>query len=209
MQVRVCQHCGRQTDDLRPASVSGTIIMLCDRCYDKLQPPEHKMEKSVMFLFPELVMIHSPLASFIMRAPAKEAILPLGISVKKEQGEKEEGEVQMVSKEEIDWDILVGSEPVDELKGKGIAHVLAAKFAEDNAVVTAKELANYLAEMARNPELEEYLMKFKDVNEDAARHVLNELAEMGIVKKEAGKGKRGANLYDYFAAERSWRKEGY
>ncbi|RLI74338.1 hypothetical protein DRO97_06025, partial [Archaeoglobales archaeon] len=198
----VCPVCG-EIKELYTVASGETVLKICKKCYQQyhqIETPEYTIEKGVIFLFPELIMNHSPLTTLIIRAPAKEAFLPLGISIKKGEGEKERGEVEVVRKEEIDWNVLVGSEPIEDVKAKGLAHVLAAKFAEDNAVVTAKELANYLAEMARNPELEGYLDRFAEVNEDAARKVLNELAEMGIVKKEAKKGERGANIYDYFAA---------
>jgi len=55
-------------------------------------------------------------------------------------------------------------------------------------------------------ELEPHLDRFKNINEDAAREVLNELTEMGILVKEARKGARGANIYR-ISEEKSWYKE--
>jgi len=195
-----CQHCGKKTDELRNVIIKGVPYAVCETCYEKLQPMEVKIERSWVMVYPELAFMRSPLAAMIGRIHAKDALIPLGISIKREETEG--------AREEIDWNVLVGGEPIDELKKRGVAYVLAAKFAEDNAVVTARELARYLSEMANHPELEPYLHKFKEENEELARSILNDLADMGIVRKEARKGERGANIYDYLGGERSWRKEG-
>jgi len=190
-----CQLCGRKTEELYSVPVGDSFIQVCSICYAK-KKPDKKLESGVVLIHPLLVLRHSPLSAFIARIHSKEAVLPLGISISKEE-----------KPGEIDWNVLVGAEPIDDLKAKGVPYVLVAKFAEDQGAVTAREVANYLTELAKNPELEPYLERFKDVNPDYARKILDELAEMGIVKKEAKKGERGANIYDYFSAERSWRKE--
>lgn len=209
LKTEHCQLCGRKMGGKPYLLKKGNaIIPVCSFCYEENRSIAETIEQEVEHLYPELNTRHSPLSTLILRGIGfREAILPLGISVRK--GETEEKGAEAVRFEEIDWDVLVGSEPIDELKGKGIAHVLAAKFAEESGVVTTKELARYLAEMAQNPELEPFLERFKNINEDAAREILNDLAELNVVKKEARKGARGANIYDYLSAERSWRKEGY
>ena len=136
------------------------------------------------------IFTKDPLASFIVAVDGfRDAYLPFTYSVKVE---KEEG------KEEYDWVALVGAEPIDELKhDKDL--VLAAAYAEQMGRVTAKELAKYLS---MHPESSMY----QQPNEDRARKLLDKLADLGIVKKESRAGKRGANVYDYNATERSWRK---
>lgn len=209
-----CQNCGKDTAQIRYVQVGGTVLTVCPDCFKEYERGMFGAGAGqvIELLYPELNARHSPLSTMIVRGLGfRESLLPLGISLKKKEGEPEKAEEEgaPIRKEEIDWDVLVGSEPIDELKGRSLAHVLAAKFAEDNGVVTSKELARYLFEMAQNPELEPYLERFKNINEDAAREILNDLATMNIVKKEARKGAKGANIYDYLAAERSWRKEGF
>lgn len=214
-RVSKCHICGSDAAKGYTVRDGDAIIWLCPKCYEKYVsslPTGGLLDYGVELLYPELNARHSPLSTMIMRSVSfREAMLPLGITIKRKESEKAEAEKveegAPVRKEEIGWDILVGAEPIDELKAKGIAHVLAAKFAEDNGVVTSKDLARFLADMAQNPELEPYLERFKTINEDAAREILNDLADMGIVKKEFRKGAKGANIYDYLSAERSWRKD--
>ena len=201
----VCQLCGRKIDGTpKKLPMGDSFLNVCDFCYSKHSRAHAvSMELKIQIVHPLLLLRHSPLAILTMRSITKEAVLPLGIVVERE--EKKEGEG--VGLEGINWEVLVGAEPIDELKEKGVHYVLTAKFAEDQGAVTAREVAEYLAQLANTPELEKYLERFRFVNIDYARKILDDLANMGIVKKEAKKGERGANIYDYFGTEKSWRKE--
>lgn len=201
-----CFHCGKKTDNLTVITYEGAPYYVCEDCREKLQPPEVRVSKMWTPIYPELIFRGSPLRSLVVRVFTRDAITPFGISLTKE--EKSEGEEGEGGITEIDWGVLTGGyEPVDELSKKSLAHILASKFAEENGVITAKDLAKYLSEMVSiHPELEEYLMRFKEENEDAARHVLNELSDMGFLIKEARKGERGANVY-YYNYDKSWRKD--
>jgi hypothetical protein len=208
MSDKICHLCGKKIEGkVYRGSIKGVIMPLCEECWERSQLTgidESDVYSGIIHIYPELIASHSPLSVISMRtAGFREAVLPIITHVTKEGEVKEEAPVKV---EEINWDMLVGDEPSEELKKKGLAHVIAAKFAEDEGITTAKSLAKYLWEMAQVPELERYLHKFKNINEDAAREILNELANMGIVKKEK-KGK--TNIYDYFSGEKSWRRSGF
>jgi len=199
----ICQICGKKLH-FKPKKipVGDSFIKVCDVCYRKHYKNQFEHEASkVKPIHPLLVLKHSPLAVLTMRSITKEALLPLGIIIEKEETATGAGI------EGLSWDVLVGGEPIDELKEKGVHYVLVAKFAEDQGAVTAREVAEYLAQLANTPELEKYLERFKFVNVDYARKILDDLAKMGIVKKETKKGEHGSNIYDYFGTEKSWRKE--
>jgi len=150
---------------------------------------------------PLLLFEKDPATIFIQVVEGtRESYLPLTYTVTKTTTsgvEEEKTEEKSETQEEIDWQALVGSEPIDELK-HDIDLVLSAELAEREGVVTSTMLAKYLNE---HP-----FSKRKDYNEDKARALLEKLAQLGIVKKKPRAGKRGQNIYVYYEGERSWRK---
>ena len=147
---------------------------------------------------PLLLFERDPLTLFIHSVEGtRESYLPLVYSIKKEGETEESKSEEQQTSEEIDWQALVGAEPIDELK-HDIDLVLAAELAEREGIVTSTMLAKYLNE---HP-----FSQRKDYNEDKARMLLDKLAAMKIVKKKSRAGKRGQNIYVYHEGEKSWRK---
>jgi len=210
MSRSVCQVCGKPIVGKEfYIKRQGMMLSVCPTCYNKYRAVSDVVEEEYEMLYPELVAVHSPLSMLTIRGIGfREAYIPLGITIKKGEREIEASEAERpIRYEEIDWVVLAGAEPIDELKDRGVAHVLAASYAASQGQVTAKDVAHYLSEKVRSmPELEQHLDRFKNINEDAAREVLNELTEMGILVKEARKGARGANIYR-ISEEKSWYKE--
>jgi len=204
-QITICQKCGKNRVEKTVSSAYG-LLKLCKECDER----EHieKTIAEVVPLFPELRMAHSPLSVFVLGCGGfREAALPLTTPIKKETVA---AEVAVTGEEGIiDWNVLVGAEPREELKNKGLDHVLAAEYAERMNRVTVREIDSYLQEMAKNPDLETHLSAFKTSNEDRAREILNYLADLRIVKKERKAGERGANVYEYWTDDspESWKKE--
>lgn len=178
---------GKPLCKVHAAAIKGKLPRKIDR--DSLLETIH----------PQLIFERDPLTSFIQAVEGfREAYLPLPITYRRieEATPKEVSEKKGESKE-IDWNTLVGAEPIDELK-HDIDLVLAAELAEREGAVTTSMLAKYLNQHPYSQR--------KDYNEDRARALLDKLAELKIVKKKSRAGKRGQNIYDYYEGERSWRK---
>ena len=153
------------------------------------------IDRSEPVLIPVLIWQRSPLAHFITRTDGtREAFIPLGLS----SGGTTESSPEI--EKEVDWNTLVGAEPIDELKTNKDM-VLAAEFVEREGETTAKRLAKYLSSHPYSS------MYGKSPDDDKARDLLDKLTELGIVKKKRRAGRRGANIYSYLEGSRSWQKE--
>jgi len=179
-----------------PAEVDIEGVPYCKEHY-KQRVKEIALAKKEKKIYHPLLITKSPIGMLVMFTDgAREVRIPMTITREvKTVGEHVTEESEVVK--EIDWNTLVGAEPIDDIR-HDVDLVLTAEFAERMGEVTAKEVSNYLAEHPYST--------FERPDDDKARHLLDKLAEIGIVKKYSRKGRKGANIYNYLEGGASWRK---